>query len=36
MYFQIALLTTIGLPCKNAILIVEFAALAQEKVRMLS
>lgn len=30
-YFQIALLTTIGLSCKNAILIVEFAALAQEK-----
>ena len=28
-YFQIALLTTIGLSCKNAILIVEFAALAQ-------
>ena len=25
-YFQIALLTTIGLSCKNAILIVEFAA----------
>jgi multidrug efflux pump len=32
-YFQIALLTTIGLSCKNAILIVEFAALAQEKGR---
>ncbi len=30
-YFQIALLTTIGLSCKNAILIVEFAALAQER-----
>ena len=30
-YFQIALLTTIGLSCKNAILIVEFAALAEEK-----
>lgn len=30
-YFQIALLTTIGLSCKNAILIVEFAAMAQEK-----
>ena len=30
-YFQIALLTTIGLSCKNAILIVEFAALSQEK-----
>jgi multidrug efflux pump len=30
-YFQIALLTTIGLSCKNAILIVEFAAVAQEK-----
>lgn len=30
-YFQIALLTTIGLSCKNAILIVEFAALAQAK-----
>lgn len=30
-YFQIALLTTIGLSCKNAILIVEFAAIAQEK-----
>jgi hypothetical protein len=28
-YFQIALLTTIGLSCKNAILIVEFAAMAQ-------
>ncbi|MEG0347195.1 MAG: multidrug efflux RND transporter permease subunit [Acinetobacter sp.] len=28
-YFQIALLTTIGLSCKNAILIVEFAAIAQ-------
>lgn len=30
-YFQIALLTTIGLSCKNAILIVEFAAIAQER-----
>lgn len=30
-YFQIALLTTIGLSCKNAILIVEFATLAQAK-----
>ncbi|SEL19889.1 multidrug efflux RND transporter permease subunit [Acinetobacter sp. DSM 11652] len=30
-YFQIALLTTIGLSCKNAILIVEFAAMAQER-----
>ena len=30
-YFQIALLTTIGLSCKNAILIVEFAYLAQQK-----
>ncbi len=30
-YFQIALLTTIGLSCKNAILIVEFAALAQQR-----
>ncbi len=30
-YFQIALLTTIGLSCKNAILIVEFAAAAQAK-----
>ncbi|MBU3846940.1 MAG: multidrug efflux RND transporter permease subunit [Candidatus Acinetobacter avistercoris] len=30
-YFQIALLTTIGLSCKNAILIVEFAAVAQER-----
>ncbi len=30
-YFQIALLTTIGLSCKNAILIVEFAAMAQEQ-----
>ena len=30
-YFQIALLTTIGLSCKNAILIVEFASLAQQK-----
>lgn len=30
-YFQIALLTTIGLSCKNAILIVEFAAAAQER-----
>ena len=29
-YFQIALLTTIGLSCKNAILIVEFAALAEQ------
>ena len=28
-YFQIALLTTIGLSCKNAILIVEFASQAQ-------
>ena len=32
-YFQIALLTTIGLSCKNAILIVEFASSAQEKGR---
>ncbi len=30
-YFQIALLTTIGLSCKNAILIVEFATFAQDK-----
>lgn len=30
-YFQIALLTTIGLSCKNAILIVEFAALAEQQ-----
>ncbi len=30
-YFQIALLTTIGLSCKNAILIAEFAALAQAR-----
>ncbi|WP_130803164.1 efflux RND transporter permease subunit [Acinetobacter ihumii] len=30
-YFQIALLTTIGLSCKNAILMVEFAANLQEK-----
>ena len=30
-YFQIALLTTIGLSCKNAILIVEFAAHAQSQ-----
>lgn len=30
-YFQIALLTTIGLSCKNAILIVEFASLAQQQ-----
>lgn len=30
-YFQIALLTTIGLSCKNAILIIEFAALAQRQ-----
>lgn len=30
-YFQIALLTTIGLSCKNAILIVEFAALSQQR-----
>lgn len=30
-YFQIALLTTIGLSCKNAILIVEFAYLAQQR-----
>lgn len=29
-YFQIALLTTIGLSCKNAILIVAFAAQAQQ------
>ncbi|CAB1215684.1 multidrug efflux RND transporter permease subunit [Acinetobacter bouvetii] len=32
-YFQIALLTTIGLSCKNAILIVEFASLAQTQGR---
>ncbi len=32
-YFQIALLTTIGLSCKNAILIVEFASLAQAQGR---
>lgn len=32
-YFQIALLTTIGLSCKNAILIVEFAAMAQQQGR---
>ncbi|NLN57854.1 MAG: multidrug efflux RND transporter permease subunit, partial [Gammaproteobacteria bacterium] len=30
-YFQIALLTTIGLSCKNAILIVEFASVAQQQ-----
>lgn len=30
-YFQIALLTTIGLSCKNAILIVEFASMAQTR-----
>ena len=30
-YFQIALLTTIGLSCKNAILIVEFASFAQAR-----
>ncbi|MHA3890938.1 multidrug efflux RND transporter permease subunit [Acinetobacter sp. GXMZU3951] len=30
-YFQIALLTTIGLSCKNAILIVEFASIAQTR-----
>lgn len=30
-YFQIALLTTIGLSCKNAILIVEFAAISQQQ-----
>ncbi len=30
-YFQIALLTTIGLSCKNAILIVEFASMAQQQ-----
>lgn len=30
-YFQIALLTTIGLSCKNAILIVEFASAAQRQ-----
>ena len=30
-YFQIALLTTMGLSCKNAILIAEFAALAQNR-----
>ena len=29
-YFQIALLTTIGLSCKNAILIIEFASAAQK------
>lgn len=32
-YFQIALLTIIGLSCKNAILIVEFAVLAQQRGR---
>lgn len=32
-YFQIALLTTIGLSCKNAILIVEFASLAEQQGR---
>ena len=32
-YFQIALLTTIGLSCKNAILIVEFASMAQQQGR---
>ena len=32
-YFQIALLTTMGLSCKNAILIVEFAALAEQQGR---
>lgn len=32
-YFQIALLTAIGLSCKNAILIVEFASLAQQQGR---
>ena len=32
-YFQIALLTTMGLSCKNAILIVEFAAAAQQQGR---
>lgn len=32
-YFQIALLTTIGLSCKNAILIVEFASIAQQQGR---
>ena len=30
-YFQIALLTTIGLSCKNAILIIEFADAAQRR-----
>lgn len=30
-YFQIALLTTIGLSCKNAILMVEFAASLQQQ-----
>ena len=30
-YFQIALLTTIGLSCKNAILIVEFASMSQQQ-----
>lgn len=30
-YFQIALLTTIGLSCKNAILMIEFAASLQEE-----
>ena len=30
-YFQIALLTTIGLSCKNAILMVEFAAHRQQQ-----
>lgn len=32
-YFQIALLTTIGLSCKNAILMVEFAASLQQQGR---
>lgn len=32
-YFQIALLTTIGLSCKNAILMVEFAASLQQRGR---
>lgn len=32
-YFQIALLTSIGLSCKNAILIVEFASIAQQQGR---
>ena len=32
-YFQIALLTTIGLSCKNAILMVEYAASLQEQGR---